>query len=119
MMLIHSFIHLPTADTQIGDLKFLTEGIEKSIIWWAALHLPHAMRFEVFHSSVVEDSRLVGFCAMLTGNNWPVSKLGILPSLSESSVRRKPLNLCNVQCLQYIEPSLYFTVLPVCVYCLY
>ena len=44
---IHSFIHLLTADTQIGDLKFLTEDIEKSVIWWAALLLPRAMRCEV------------------------------------------------------------------------
>jgi hypothetical protein len=51
-------------------------------------------------SSVVEDSSLVGCCAVLTGNNWPVSKMGILPSLSESSIQRKLLNLCSVQCLQ-------------------
>ena len=77
------------------------------------------MTFEVFHSSVVEDSSLVGCCAVLTGNNWSLSKMGILPSLSECSVRRKLLDLCSVQCPQYIEPSLYCAVLPAYVYCLY
>jgi len=95
----HSFIHLPTADIQIGDLKFQTEDIEKYYLMGCSA-FPSCPEVWGSHSSAVEYSSLVGCCAVFTGHNWPASKTGILPLLSESSIQRKLINLSSVQCLE-------------------
>jgi len=97
-MLIHSFIHSPV-HSRYTNLKFLTEDIEKSIIWWTALHLPLSLRFGVLTALLLKIQVLcnvVPCWLVITGLclRWSFCRQ------SESSIWRKLLNLCSVQCPQ-------------------
>jgi len=68
---IHSFIHLPTTDTQIGDLKFLTES-RKCVIPVVCVKLG---KLYVVKHNLITDVYLITVMERTTcfGLYWPSS----------------------------------------------